>query len=111
MATNVSQYGKPSLRGVPKLVIMWYRQNRPDHCFYCGVKLWLGNRTLDHVVPRCNGAAVKNNLVPCCNICNRDKAALAVSHFRARSQYGPLFFGEKQYLDSKAFKKALDKTF
>jgi len=110
MATHVSQYGQTNLRGVPKVVIIWYRQVYPDYCFYCGVELCLGNRTKDHVVPRCNGAIRHNNLVPCCNVCNGFKGCLAVSHFRTRSEHGPLFFGEKKYLESRAFKKALDKS-
>lgn len=103
MAASVKQYETGKLSGVPKLVIIWYRQNHPWTCFYCGALLDGFTRTRDHVVPRCNGAAIKDNTVSCCKPCNGLKSHVYVSHFRAHK--GPLFWGEQRYLESKAYEK------
>jgi len=43
-------------------------------CFYCGLSLVKGNRTLDHVVPLSKGGSNSTtNLVPSCKPCNFSK--------------------------------------
>src|SRR5215203_183295 len=43
-------------------------------CQYCGVVLYSGELTLDHVVPRSRGGlSTWENLVACCHPCNRKK--------------------------------------
>jgi 5-methylcytosine-specific restriction endonuclease McrA len=43
-------------------------------CQYCGVVLYSGELTLDHVIPRSRGGlSTWENLVACCHPCNRKK--------------------------------------
>lgn len=46
-----------------------------EHCTYCGKLLSNGNRTKDHVIPKCRGGQdLTNNLVPACAYCNQQKS-------------------------------------
>lgn len=54
---------------------MW-RKNIKEHweykCAYCESE---ENITLDHIVPQCKGGLdIKTNVIPCCHLCNQDKA-------------------------------------
>ena len=45
-----------------------------DRCCYCGEKLTMKNRTLDHMYPRrWGGISIPENLLPSCKKCNQDK--------------------------------------
>lgn len=42
------------------------------HCHYCKTELSHENRTLDHIIPKCNGGKDDlSNLVFCCQSCNQ----------------------------------------
>ncbi len=46
-------------------------------CVYCGKRLSISNRTLDHRYPRdTGGISITNNLFPCCSNCNSSKSNL-----------------------------------
>lgn len=70
---RLRQYLKLYRRGVP-----FTRRNvllRDRHeCQYCGSRPAVARLTLDHVVPRARGGAMSwENVVTCCEICNRRK--------------------------------------
>ena len=46
----------------------------PVLCVYCNTRLTKRTRTRDHLVPRSRGGGARENLVPSCADCNRDKA-------------------------------------
>ena len=53
----------------------WYLWNAdPVLCVYCNTRLTKKTRTRDHLVPRSRGGGPRDNLVPSCADCNRDKA-------------------------------------
>jgi hypothetical protein len=46
-------------------------------CVYCGKKLHVTTRTIDHRYPRdTGGISITNNLFPCCGSCNTEKSNL-----------------------------------
>ena len=45
----------------------------PVLCVYCNTRLNKQSRTRDHVIPRSRGGGARENLVPACGPCNRDK--------------------------------------
>lgn len=52
-------------------------------CFYCGGRLWNGNRTTDHIVPKSKGGILSNsNKVFSCLRCNQFKQDFDVEDFR-----------------------------
>ena len=60
----------------------------PGLCWYCGIGIHAGNRTMDHVIPRAsNGDDTEENLVPCCRDCNRLKGNLTIEQFRKRIRW------------------------
>lgn len=105
MGASAKQYETGKLGGIPKLVVAWYRKNHPWDCFYCGVHLELGQRTKDHIVPRCAGkfVIISDNTVSCCKSCNGLKGHNQVGNFRQHR--GPLFWGEQKYLESDHYVK------
>ena len=49
-----------------------------DKCRYCGKKLTMNERTMDHIYPRSwGGVSIPDNLLPCCKACNQSKADMA----------------------------------
>jgi hypothetical protein len=51
-------------------------------CFYCGSRLWEGNRTTDHIIPKSKGGILSNdNKVYCCKRCNGLKQDHSVEDF------------------------------
>lgn len=54
-----------------------------DKCYYCGEKLTMINRTLDHMYPRrWGGISIPENLIPCCNTCNQQKKDMTYRQFQ-----------------------------
>lgn len=54
-----------------------------DRCCYCGGKLTMQNRTLDHMYPRrWGGISIPENLLPCCKKCNQDKKDMTYRQFQ-----------------------------
>jgi len=52
-------------------------------CFYCEGRLWNGNRTTDHLVPKSKGGILSNsNKVYSCDRCNQMKQDFDVEDFR-----------------------------
>lgn len=52
-------------------------------CWYCGVRITVDNRSIDHVVPKSlNGSNGRVNKVVACIPCNGRKAAMSVEQFR-----------------------------
>ena len=52
-------------------------------CFYCKGRLWQGNRTTDHILPKSKGGILSNdNKVFCCTRCNQLKKDYDVEMFR-----------------------------
>ena len=47
----------------------------PVLCAYCNMRLTKQTRTRDHVIPRSAGGPNGDNLVPCCESCNRAKGS------------------------------------
>lgn len=55
---------------------------KKEECYYCGKRLKLKNRTLDHCYPRAmGGVSIVNNLVPSCSKCNTEKMDMTVAEF------------------------------
>jgi len=43
-------------------------------CFYCGIRLGIQNRSVDHIIPISRGGRHHvENLIPCCRLCNSSK--------------------------------------
>lgn len=62
-------------------------------CFYCEGRLWNGNRTTDHIVPKSKGGILSNaNKVFACKRCNQMKQDHSVEDFR-----GMIFFLLKEF--------------
>lgn len=54
-----------------------------DTCVYCGEKA----ETLDHIIPLSRGGYhIKENLVPCCLSCNRDKANKTLAEWKSKKK-------------------------
>ena len=54
-----------------------------DRCCYCGEKLTVSNRTLDHMYPRrWGGVSIPENLLPSCKRCNQDKKDMTYQQFQ-----------------------------
>lgn len=52
-------------------------------CVYCGVLVDVGDRCMDHVIPRIDGGSNQiENLVLSCRSCNSIKSTNSVEHFR-----------------------------
>ena len=68
-----------------------YIMNRRDiynkytgHCAYCGKKIEFDDMTIDHIVPQSKGGKnTDDNIVPCCQLCNSQKANRSLEEFRA----------------------------
>lgn len=65
-----------------------------DFCFYCDETLNKSNRTTDHLIPKAILRAymlntIENNTVPCCSICNSEKASLHPYIFREHARLRP----------------------
>lgn len=59
-----------------------YQISGYETCYYCGRKLTLKSRTLDHMFPRCwGGISIPDNLVPCCYNCNIEKSSMSVEQY------------------------------
>jgi 5-methylcytosine-specific restriction endonuclease McrA len=101
-----------------RVLILWYRERYPLHCFYCGKPLRRkrmkprcrqvhNDNTMDHVTPQsAGGTNDSGNKVPCCFSCNNRKDDLMPEKFRqkvAKAAWliGGKFFGERQYANSK----------
>ncbi len=55
----------------------WQQKTSTGACYYCGEKVGFKNLTMDHVIPLSRGGrSTKDNLVPCCKICNNKKKSL-----------------------------------
>lgn len=51
-------------------------------CFFCGAKIDEYSRTVDHLIPKCDGGILSNdNKVNCCQKCNRLKANMHPAAF------------------------------
>lgn len=64
-------------------------QRTGGKCFYCGVRLFKkrkGHRakaTIDHYIPKAEGGSnARENLVPACSSCNKEKGRLMPDEFR-----------------------------
>ena len=54
-----------------------------DRCCYCGEKLTMKNRTLDHMYPRrWGGISIPENLLPSCKNCNQAKRDMTYKQFQ-----------------------------
>lgn len=54
-----------------------------DKCCYCGNRLTIRKRTIDHIYPRrWGGVSISNNLLPCCKNCNLDKQDMTYQQFQ-----------------------------
>ena len=54
-----------------------------DRCCYCGEKLTMSNRTLDHMYPRrWGGISIPDNLLPSCKTCNQSKKDMTYRQFQ-----------------------------
>ena len=70
------------MRISPRKAIAVFQKTK-GHCGYCGCTLDFDGFTADHVIPRSKGGGNEiSNLLPCCNPCNRSKAARSVEEFR-----------------------------
>ena len=57
-------------------------------CFYCGGRLWGGNRTTDHILPKSKGGILSNdNKVYSCIRCNQMKQDHTVEDFRGMVRF------------------------
>lgn len=54
-----------------------------DRCCYCGKRLTMQNRTLDHMYPRrWGGISIPDNLLPSCKECNQSKKDMTYRQFQ-----------------------------
>ena len=61
-------------------------------CFYCTTKLWEGNRTTDHILPKSKGGILSNdNKVYCCKKCNQLKQDHSI-HYMFLNPTDAVFF-------------------
>lgn len=59
-----------------------YAYHGYERCKYCGQALTPNKRTLDHIYPRAlGGVSIPDNLLPCCEDCNQQKADLTPRQF------------------------------
>ncbi len=78
------QYANYSEPHVPRRKKRFTKKRLPDGavCAYCGRNLTRQNATYDHVIPLSRGGEDSSeNLVWCCNQCNRSKGNLLVSEW------------------------------
>lgn len=60
-----------------------YELNGCQHCYFCGKRLTLKNRTLDHLYPRrWGGISLPENLKPSCTSCNNLKTDMTEAQFK-----------------------------
>ena len=53
-----------------------------QRCAYCGQKLTMETRTLDHMYPRnWGGISIPDNLIPSCSSCNGQKSNMTVEQY------------------------------
>lgn len=53
------------------------------NCYWCGKKLTMENRSLDHYIPKCHrGRSTFSNYVTACTECNQKKGSLLPREFR-----------------------------
>ncbi|MBF0261530.1 MAG: HNH endonuclease [Magnetococcales bacterium] len=63
----------------------WKSQVGRGVCHYCGTRVHPSELTMDHVVPVIRGGrSARDNLVPACLACNREKRSLSSSQWRIR---------------------------
>lgn len=74
-------YGKVGFEAL--MYNLTYAIHGYQRCKYCGGRLTLEERTLDHIYPRSwGGISIPNNLLPCCKECNQSKADLTPRQFK-----------------------------
>ena len=90
------------------LIIVGYQSKRciiPEHikkqvykkfnnrCAYCGEKLTLETRTIDHIVPLSEGGSnYITNFFPACTHCNALKASLSLRDFKVQLRVEMFYF-------------------
>ncbi|MEO5346502.1 MAG: HNH endonuclease [Magnetococcus sp. YQC-9] len=68
-----------------KRTTWWKSQTGRGVCHYCGTRCHPSELTMDHVVPVIRGGrSAKNNLVPACAACNREKRHLSTTEWQSR---------------------------
>jgi len=52
----------------------WQRKTASGTCYYCRMAVGFQELTMDHLVPLGRGGrSTRDNLVPCCKVCNNKK--------------------------------------
>ncbi|MBW6520394.1 MAG: HNH endonuclease [Desulfoarculaceae bacterium] len=52
----------------------WQQKTAAGKCYYCQQTVSFKELTMDHLIPLTRGGrSTRNNLVPCCKICNNQK--------------------------------------
>lgn len=70
--------------------------NKAKTCYYCGIKLTLDNRTIDHMVPLARGGMNRQyNRVWCCRKCNASKMDMTVEEYFKYRQLIKLYKGQE----------------
>ena len=55
----------------------WQQKTSSGLCYYCKKKIAYKKITMDHLVPLARGGrSTKDNLVPCCKVCNNLKKSM-----------------------------------
>ena len=79
-------------------------KNTTEYCFYCGKKMSMRDRTIDHIVPITHGGSnCIDNLVICCRRCNGFKGGYTISELIESLQK------RYRFADEKTRKKLLEK--
>lgn len=64
-----------------------------NRCAYCGEKLTLETRTIDHIVPLSEGGSnYITNFFPACTYCNALKASLSLRDFKVQLRVEMFYF-------------------
>lgn len=85
--------------------------SHPDVCFYCSRPLNDYSRTVDHLIPKCDGGIKSNdNKVHACKSCNQLKGNMHPEHF-VEALETMIRFGEMQHKKEQGYlKKVRRKT-
>ena len=65
-------------------------------CYFCGCRLTVNNRTIDHLIPLSRGGLnVLKNRVWCCNNCNNEKMDMTLMEYKRYKIYALTMKGKQ----------------